>query len=96
MQMAWTCGFLIFKALPTTAWHAFCQPLHVTEAKSANIVILNHAYFVYHYQDLIDQAILTEKAKVIIDECHQLPVTVHQQHIKTLQSKEVEETLLNP
>lgn len=66
---------------------------HVTEAKSADIVILNHAYFVYHYQDLIDQAILTEKAKVIIDECHQLPVTVHQQQIKTLQSKGVEETL---
>lgn len=66
---------------------------HVTEAKSADIVILNHAYFVYHYQDLINQAILTEKAKVIIDECHQLPVTVHQQQIKTLQSKEVEETL---
>ena len=66
---------------------------HVTEAKSADIVILNHAYFVYHYQDLIDQAILTEEAKVIIDECHQLPVTVHQQQIKTLQSKEVEETL---
>lgn len=55
---------------------------HVTEAKSADIVILNHAYFVYHYQDLIDQAILTEEAKVIIDECHQLPVTVHQQRLR--------------
>lgn len=66
---------------------------HVAEARYADIVILNHAYFAYHYQDLIEQAILTAEAKVIIDECHQLPVTVHQQQIKTIQSKEVEETL---
>ncbi|MEY8370708.1 exonuclease domain-containing protein [Aerococcaceae bacterium 50-4] len=66
---------------------------HVTVAKSANIVILNHAYFVYHYTDLISQGVLSDQAKVIIDECHQLPVTVHQQEIKSLQSKEVEETL---
>lgn len=65
----------------------------VTEAKTADMVILNHAYFVYHYQDLMDQSILTEKTKVIIDECHQLPVTVHQQQIKSLHSKELEETL---
>src|SRR5699024_12798309 len=41
---------------------------HVTEAKSADIVILNHAYFVYHLQDLIDQVILSVDDKFIIIE----------------------------
>lgn len=65
----------------------------VKEAENADVVILNHAYFVYHYQELIAQSVLTEADKLVIDECHQLPVTVHQQKTRSIQSKEVEERL---
>jgi ATP-dependent DNA helicase DinG len=66
---------------------------HVREAKDADVVVLNHAYLVYHYQDLMVEGIMTDQSKVIIDECHQLPETVHQQATRSIQSKDVEDAL---